>query len=129
LRTISDIDFVKYVPIPREPGRTVPIYPGASYADHELPVRTLYDAVGWILSITAVPESNSHSGHPTQNNFYLPLVGLFGRWSSALLPAALLPAMLHVAYWTDVDTYRCILGSTVGTDQVMSLKRRVSGTI
>ena len=32
--------------------------------------------------------------------------------------------MLHVAYWTDLDTYGCILGSIVGTDQVMSTEKK-----
>jgi hypothetical protein len=86
-----------------------------TYAGYELPVRTLYDAIGWILSITAVPASNTVN----QNNFCLPLIGLFGKWCSVLLPVESLPAMLHVAYWYDQGRFRLLLGATPGADQIM----------
>jgi hypothetical protein len=91
------------------------VYPKTTYAGYELPVRTLYDAIGWILSITAVPASNTAN----QNNFCLPLIGLFGKWCSVLLPVESLPAMLHVAYWYDQGRFRLLLGATPGADQIM----------
>ena len=91
------------------------MYPQTTYAGYELPVRTLYDAVGWILSITAVPASNTAN----QNNFCLPLIGLFGKWCSVLLPVESLPAMLHVAYWNENERFRLLLGATPGNDQMM----------
>jgi hypothetical protein len=96
-------------------------HPQTTYEGHESPVRTLYDAVGWILSISAVliNADLDDTNWPDQNNFYLPLLGLFGKWSSVLPPAALLPAMLHVAYWRQEDKHRVILDATTGEDQVI----------
>lgn len=89
--------------------------PETTYMGHELPTRSLYDAIGWILSITAV----LFGINPDQNNFCLPLLGLFGRWCSVLLPVELLPAMLHISYWTSGNRLHIILGSTPGRDQVI----------
>ena len=90
-------------------------YPQATYAGFELPVRTLYDAIGWILSITAIPTTNIAG----QNNFCLPLLGLFGKWCSVLLPVEMLPAMLHVAYWYEQGQIKLILGATPGADHTI----------
>lgn len=97
-------------------------YPETTYMGHELPTRSLYDSLGWILSITAIPNGMN----PNQNNFCMPLLGLFGRWCGVLLPLDLLPTMLHVAYWTSGNQLRMILGATPGRDQMLwSRDRRV----
>lgn len=76
-----------------------------------LPVRTLFDTIGWILSITAVP---ADGGVATQNNFYLPLLALFGKWCYTLLPKdEAQPDMIHIS-WTKEVT---IIGATPGGDE------------
>lgn len=74
-----------------------------------LPVRTLFDTIGWILSITA----EAAGGEATQNNFYLPLLALFGKWCYTLLPSKTQPDMLHIS-WNEEVT---ILGATPGGDE------------
>ncbi|ETN38246.1 uncharacterized protein HMPREF1541_06277 [Cyphellophora europaea CBS 101466] len=82
----------------------------------QLPVRTLFDVLGWILSVTAKPDG----GKATQNNFYLPLLALFGKWCWALLPdKTSQPNMIHISWMEkpEVEENVVIIGATPGGDE------------
>jgi hypothetical protein len=97
---------------------------------------TMFDALGWILSITAKPKKLTKE--VTETNFFIPLLGLYGKWSQTLVIKKKLettikkktneettalkenkedfPAMLHLSYWQDVKSKKLytLLGSTPG---------------
>lgn len=86
------------------------------YGNKELPVRTVFDALGWILSITtgADPERKR-----TQSNFYLPLIGLYAKWCDTLMNGEYQPTMYHISWWKDGSNNgktNVLLGATPGGD-------------
>lgn len=91
--------------------------PNTTFEGVLLPVRTLYDALAWILTITAVPDPSGAAA--SQNNYFMPLLALLGRWSRKLLPFVIMPYMIHIAYWTGKQGPKVILGATPGGDQML----------
>jgi hypothetical protein len=86
---------------------------------------TMFNCLGWILSITA------HPAKPdvplTEEEFSLPLLGLYGKWIEVLirktpglktgvLTRTEFPAMIQISYWLDMKTkaLRTLLASTPG---------------
>ena len=45
--------------------------------------QTVYDALGWVLSVTAFPEAG-HSPSDLERIFYLPLLAVYGKWCRIL---------------------------------------------
>jgi hypothetical protein len=86
---------------------------------------TMFNCLGWILSITA------HPAKPdvplTEEEFFLPVLGLYGKWIEVLirktpglktgvLTRTDFPAMIQISYWLDMKTkaLRTLLASTPG---------------
>jgi hypothetical protein len=80
-----------------------------------LSLDTMFDRLGWLLSITAHPAKTETS--VTEANFFLPLLGLYGKWVQVLsisvtkkaeeetrLSLHNFPGMLQISYWLDVKT-------------------------
>jgi hypothetical protein len=80
-----------------------------------LPVSTIFDSLGWVLSITAKPKPGTEE--VTEKNFFLPLAAVFAQWCRTLIPRKYAPTMIHLAYWKDVATGKLLtlLGSTPGS--------------
>ena len=61
------------------------LYNDAYFRERILPAQTIYDALGWILSLTAVP---SQIVHNLDRFFYLPLLAVYGKWCKILTATA-----------------------------------------
>jgi hypothetical protein len=79
-----------------------------------LPASTLFDLLGWILSITAKPPPGTTE--VTEKDFFLPLAAVFAQWCRTLIPRKYAPNMVHLAYWKDVGSGKLLtlLGATPG---------------
>lgn len=80
----------------------------------ELPVETVFDTLGWILSITATPAPGTEE--VTEKNFLVPLAAMFAKWCRVIVPSKHAPLMAHLAYWKDIKSGKLLtlLGSTPG---------------
>lgn len=99
-----------------------------------LPVNTVYDLLGWIMSVShgyAVATSTS-----TERNYYLPMLALYAKWCRLLTPTNERNGMVHISWFnstSDSSTPRnCILlGSTIGSpnvdDDLLDLKLTILG--
>lgn len=82
-----------------------------NFGNTQLPVRTVFDALGWVLSITATVDAE---GPLTPSNFYLPLMGLYAKWCDTLMDGDYQPTMLHIAWWGQPGEEKVLLGATPG---------------
>ena len=76
----------------------------------DLPMITIYDYLGWLLSRLA--SSESRTAQRTAKDYYLPLLALYSRWCtiiSRLVGFDSLP-MVHIAWWGK----NVLLGATLG---------------
>lgn len=92
----------------------------------KLPIFTVFDALGWILSITAKPPVGTTE--VTEENFFIPLLALFSKWAQTFSMKTKgvegeevetdkeFPAMIHISYWQDLKSKEVVtlLGSTPG---------------
>ncbi|KAL8789509.1 MAG: hypothetical protein Q9213_001122 [Squamulea squamosa] len=82
------------------------------FEDVEFPVNTVFDILGWIMSVTwrAAPPT----GSSTSRNFFMPLLALYARWCR-VISGNRRNDMVHVAWYTGAgQVERIILGSTIG---------------
>lgn len=82
-----------------------------NFGNTQLPVRTIFDALGWVLSITATVDAEDAL---TPSNFYLPLMGLYAKWCDTLMDGDYQPTMLHIAWWGKSGEEKVLLGATPG---------------
>lgn len=85
---------------------------GLAFQGANLPINTMFDALGWLLSVTSVPPQTES----LDRTYYLPLVSLFARWCRVLMgDVKLAPPMVHVAWFRDAQGRTAVLlGSTIG---------------
>lgn len=74
-----------------------------------LPVNTLFDILGWVMSILGLALPNATS---TSRNYYMPLLSLYSRWCRVISQSRA-NEMVHIAWYT--NSPRIVFGSTIGT--------------
>ena len=78
-----------------------------------MPTATIYDFLGWILSITARPAGPAP---PNPRNYYLPLLAMLGRWCQIVSPPPKknIPGMVSIAWFPAKTEIKVLMGSAIG---------------
>ncbi|KAL9105756.1 MAG: hypothetical protein Q9227_009104 [Pyrenula ochraceoflavens] len=96
--------------------------PACHYDGVELPLNTVYDSLGWIMSTANANQAPAS----TARNYYLPLLALYAKWCRLLGPNDN-NAMVHIAWFNDTAVpHRVLLGSTIGVPNLDSVNTTMS---
>ncbi len=105
-------DFIKTCVFAKEPHIFNANLPGIGieFEGCALPDNTVFDVLGWLLSVCSEPPANA-----TDRTYYLPLISLFGRWCRVLGGEVNTPPMVHIAWFKGKSGKMLVLlGSTIG---------------
>ena len=116
IHVVAAADFIKSCAFAKEPHVFNANLPGIGieFEGVPLPDNTVFDVLGWLLSVCSEPPTNA-----TDRTYYLPLLSLFGRWCRLLGREVNTPPMVHIAWFKGKSGKMLVLlGSTIGSIDV-----------